>query len=92
MHTSESGAPTEPVYRPDTLQGWDPAKKPGEPGKRPFTRNASPSMDTGRPRTMRQYSGFGTATESDARYRQLIVNGTMRLGRLRPAGPEGPRP
>ena len=47
---------------------WDAAEKPGEPGKYPFTRGGYPSMYTGRPWTMRQYAGFGTATESNARY------------------------
>ncbi|MBT3168206.1 methylmalonyl-CoA mutase, partial [Streptomyces sp. Vc74B-19] len=77
--TGESGLPIEPVYGPDALADWDPAEKLGEPGKYPFTRGVYPSMYTGRPWTMRQYAGFGTATESNARYKQLIANGTMGL-------------
>ncbi|MFA3873924.1 methylmalonyl-CoA mutase [Streptomyces sp. MMCC 100] len=76
---SESGLPIEPVYGPDALADWDAAEKLGEPGKYPFTRGVYPSMYTGRPWTMRQYAGFGTATESNARYKQLIANGTMGL-------------
>ncbi|MFD8015089.1 methylmalonyl-CoA mutase [Streptomyces sp. NPDC058955] len=76
---SESGLPIEPVYGPDALEGWDPAGKLGEPGAYPFTRGVYPSMYTGRPWTMRQYAGFGTAVESNARYKQLIDNGTMGL-------------
>lgn len=76
---SESGLPIEPVYGPDTLDGWDPVEKLGEPGAYPFTRGVYPSMYTGRPWTMRQYAGFGTATESNARYKQLIANGTTGL-------------
>ncbi|MEV6163768.1 methylmalonyl-CoA mutase family protein [Streptomyces sp. NPDC052052] len=76
---SESGLPIEPVYGPDALDGWDPDEKLGEPGAYPFTRGVYPSMYTGRPWTMRQYAGFGTATESNARYKQLIANGTMGL-------------
>lgn len=76
---SESGLPIEPVYGPEDLQGWDPVRKLGEPGAYPFTRGVYPSMYTGRPWTMRQYAGFGTATESNARYKQLIANGTMGL-------------
>ncbi|WP_328905442.1 methylmalonyl-CoA mutase family protein [Streptomyces sp. NBC_00234] len=76
---SESGLPIEPVYGPETLDGWDPAEKLGAPGAYPFTRGVYPSMYTGRPWTMRQYAGFGTATESNARYKQLIANGTMGL-------------
>ncbi|GHA08546.1 methylmalonyl-CoA mutase [Streptomyces echinoruber] len=76
---SESGLPIEPVYGPEALEDWDPAVKLGEPGKYPFTRGVYPTMYTGRPWTMRQYAGFGTAVESNARYKQLIANGTMGL-------------
>jgi methylmalonyl-CoA mutase N-terminal domain/subunit len=76
---SESGLPIEPVYGPDALRGWDPAERLGEPGGYPFTRGVYPSMYTGRPWTMRQYAGFGTAVESNARYRRLIAHGSMGL-------------
>lgn len=76
---SESGKPIEPVYGPEALKGWDPDEKLGQPGAYPYTRGVYPSMYTGRPWTMRQYAGFGTATESNARYQQLIANGTMGL-------------
>ncbi|GAA3297603.1 acyl-CoA mutase large subunit family protein [Streptomyces cinereospinus] len=76
---SESGLPIEPVYGPDALEGWDPAVRLGEPGAYPFTRGVYPTMYTGRPWTMRQYAGFGTAAESNARYRQLIGHGTTGL-------------
>lgn len=76
---SESGLPVEPVYGPDALDGWDPAQKLGEPGGYPFTRGVYPSMYTCRPWTMRQYAGFGTAAESNARYKQLIAHGTTGL-------------
>ncbi|MER7712280.1 methylmalonyl-CoA mutase family protein [Streptomyces werraensis] len=76
---SESGLPIEPVYGPGALADWDAAEKLGEPGQYPYTRGVYPSMYTGRPWTMRQYAGFGTATESNARYKQLIANGTMGL-------------
>ncbi|MFJ5551993.1 methylmalonyl-CoA mutase [Streptomyces sp. NPDC093225] len=76
---SESGLPLEPVYGPDDLRGWDPAERLGAPGSYPFTRGVYPSMYTGRPWTMRQYAGFGTAVESNARYRQLIEHGTTGL-------------
>ncbi|MFF7156590.1 methylmalonyl-CoA mutase family protein [Streptomyces sp. NPDC008139] len=76
---SESGLPIEPVYGPGVLEGWDPAAELGEPGKFPFTRGVYPSMYTGRPWTMRQYAGFGTAAESNTRYKGLIANGTMGL-------------
>lgn len=76
---SESGLPIEAVYGPGALKDWDPVEKLGEPGAYPFTRGVYPSMYTGRPWTMRQYAGFGTAVESNARYKQLIANGTTGL-------------
>src|ERR687895_2455815 len=77
-HT-ESGLPFEPVYGPDALADWDGAQRLGDPGAYPFTRGVYPSMYTGRPWTMRQYAGFGTAAESNARYHQLISHGTTGL-------------
>jgi methylmalonyl-CoA mutase N-terminal domain/subunit len=74
-HT-ESGLPFEAVYGPDALEGFDPAVRLGEPGEFPFTRGVYPSMYTGRPWTMRQYAGFGTAKESNERYKQLVAHGT----------------
>ncbi|WP_328837314.1 methylmalonyl-CoA mutase [Streptomyces europaeiscabiei] len=76
---SESGLPIEPVYGPQALRDWDPADRLGDPGAYPYTRGVYPSMYTGRPWTMRQYAGFGTAVESNARYQQLIANGTTGL-------------
>ena len=66
----------EPVYTAASLDGFDPSQKLGEPGKFPFTRGVYPTMYTGRPWTMRQYAGFGTAKESNERYRQLVAAGT----------------
>ncbi len=77
-HT-ESGLPFEPVYGPSALDGWDPAAALGEPGDYPFTRGVYPTMYTGKPWTMRQYAGFGTAAESNERYLQLIAAGTTGL-------------
>jgi methylmalonyl-CoA mutase N-terminal domain/subunit len=73
---SESGLPIEPVYGPGALAGFDPAERLGEPGSYPFTRGVYPTMYTGRPWTMRQYAGFGTATESNERYHRLVEAGT----------------
>ena len=73
---TESGLPFEPLYGPEALEGFDPEVKLGRPGEFPFTRGVYPSMYTGRPWTMRQYAGFGTAKESNERYRQLVANGT----------------
>jgi methylmalonyl-CoA mutase N-terminal domain/subunit len=74
--TSESGLPIKSVYGPEDLADFDATTQLGEPGAYPFTRGVYPSMYTGRPWTMRQYAGFGTAAESNARYRELVANGT----------------
>ena len=79
MATTESGFPFKPVYTAADLAGWDPDTALGEPGGYPYTRGVYPTMYTGRPWTMRQYAGFGTAAESNARYRQLLAAGTTGL-------------
>ncbi len=76
---SESWLSIEPMYGPDALRDFDPARSLGEPGGYPFTRGIYPAMYTERPWTMRQYAGFATATESNRRYRQLIEAGTTGL-------------
>src|SRR3954466_16250701 len=73
---TESGLPFETLYGPEALAGFDPETRLGKPGEYPFTRGVYPSMYTGRPWTMRQYAGFGTAKESNERYKQLVANGT----------------
>ncbi len=72
----ESGLPFRPVYAAGDLDGFNAEALLGEPGGFPFTRGVYPSMYTGRPWTMRQYAGFGTAKESNARYRDLVGNGS----------------
>ena len=76
---TESGTPFQAVYGPDDLADFDPDHGLGEPGHYPYTRGIYPSMYTTRPWTMRQYAGFGTAAESNARYRELIKHGTAGL-------------
>jgi len=76
---SESGVPIQPVYEPDCLRGFDPARELAEPGEYPFTRGVYPGMYTRRPWTMRQYAGFSTAADSNRRYHQLIEAGTTGL-------------
>jgi methylmalonyl-CoA mutase N-terminal domain/subunit len=73
---SESDLPIAGVYGPEALEGFDAQAKLGVPGEYPFTRGVYPSMYTGRPWTMRQYAGFGTAKESNERYHQLVKAGT----------------
>jgi methylmalonyl-CoA mutase N-terminal domain/subunit len=64
---------------PDDLAGWDPANALGQPGEFPFTRGIQPTMYRGRLWTMRQYAGFASAEESNARYRYLLANGVSGL-------------
>src|SRR5580658_8270399 len=78
-HMSESGSPIEPLYGPESLQGFDPDEELGEPGEYPYTRGVYPGMYTKRPWTMRQYAGFSTAGDSNRRYHQLIKAGTTGL-------------
>ncbi|WP_109473132.1 acyl-CoA mutase large subunit family protein [Ornithinimicrobium cavernae] len=73
---SESGFEIKPVYRPADTAGRDLEQRLGEPGSYPYTRGVYPTMYTGRPWTMRQYAGFGTAAESNARYHELVAHGT----------------
>src|ERR1043165_3795130 len=75
---AESGFGINPVYGPEDVPA-DLAERLGAPGTFPYTRGVYPTMYTSRPWTMRQYAGFGTAAESNARYRQLLSHGTTGL-------------
>jgi len=67
------------VRTPEDLAGWTPDTALGFPGEFPFTRGIHPTMYRGRLWTMRQYAGFGTAQESNARYRYLRAQGVSGL-------------
>ncbi len=69
-----SGIEPEPVYAPDNTE-LDYARDLGYPGEYPFTRGVYPSMYRGRLWTMRQFAGFGTAEETNARFRYLRDHG-----------------
>jgi len=73
---SPSGIPIEPVYRPAAL---DYDRDLGDPGQFPFTRGVQPTMYRGRLWTMRQYAGFGTAQQTNARFRLLLEKGQTGL-------------
>ena len=64
---------------PKDLAGFDPDSDVGFPGEFPFTRGIQPTMYRGRLWTIRQYAGFGTAAESNARYRYLLSQGVSGL-------------
>ncbi|HEV3486446.1 MAG TPA: methylmalonyl-CoA mutase family protein [Vicinamibacterales bacterium] len=68
-----------PVITPQDLGDWDPSTELGFPGSFPFTRGIQPTMYRGRLWTMRQYAGFGTAAESNRRYRYLLAHGVSGL-------------
>lgn len=76
---TSSGIPLKNSYTPADIADQDPLWDLGAPGKFPFTRHVQASGYRGRLWTMRQYAGFATAEESNARYRYLLANGTTGL-------------
>jgi methylmalonyl-CoA mutase, N-terminal domain len=77
--TTLSGLPVDRLYTEENLPGWDAESALGYPGEFPFTRGIYPTMYRGRLWTMRQYAGFGTAIESNQRYRYLLSKGQAGL-------------
>src|SRR4029450_7484101 len=75
----ESGIPIQVVYGPADLAGFDPATALGEPGQDPFTRGVYPTMYRGRPCTIPHCAGFGSAAETNARFRYLLEHGQTGL-------------
>jgi methylmalonyl-CoA mutase N-terminal domain/subunit len=67
------------LYGPDSQANWDSETELGYPGEFPYTRGIYPTMYRGRLWTMRQYAGFGTAAESNRRYRYLLSQGQAGL-------------
>jgi methylmalonyl-CoA mutase N-terminal domain/subunit len=79
VRRTESGIEIKPFYKPEDLVGFDYAERLGDPGEYPYTRGVYPTMYRGRPWTIRQYAGFGTAKETNARFKYLIANGQTGL-------------
>ncbi|MBV8809693.1 MAG: methylmalonyl-CoA mutase family protein, partial [Acidobacteriaceae bacterium] len=77
--TSISGVPVEPLYGPESLANFDPARELGEPGEFPYTRGIHRDMYRGKLWTMRQFSGFATPEETNRRYRYLLEQGQTGL-------------
>ena len=77
--TTLSGIPLKTVYAPEDLSDFDPQHSLGTPGEFPYTRGIYPTMYRGKVWTMRQYAGFGTARQSNARYRYLLAQGQTGL-------------
>ena len=74
-----SGLPLERLYSAANLAGHDPETDLGYPGEFPFTRGVYPTMYRGRLWTMRQYAGYGTAAETNHRFRYLLAQGQTGL-------------
>jgi methylmalonyl-CoA mutase, N-terminal domain len=77
--TTLSGEPIKALYTEEDLLAGDSLERIGRPGEYPFTRGVYESMYRGRLWTMRQFAGFGTAEETNARFRYLIDHGQTGL-------------
>jgi methylmalonyl-CoA mutase N-terminal domain/subunit len=77
--TTISGHPIERLYTPADLAGWDPQRDLGAPGAPPYTRGIHPEMYRARLWTMRQFAGFGSAQDTNLRFRYLLAQGQTGL-------------
>src|SRR5438093_4320448 len=77
--TTVSSVPIEPLYTPESLNGFDPDTDLGYPGQYPFTRGVHASMYRSRLWTMRQFAGFGTPRQTNERFRFLLDKGQTGL-------------
>ncbi len=77
--TTISGVPIEPLYSAEDLPPGHTEEKVGFPGEYPYTRGIHPSLYRGKLWTMRQFSGFGTPEETNARYKFLLAGGQTGL-------------
>jgi methylmalonyl-CoA mutase, N-terminal domain len=78
-YRSTSGMEIRPVYGPDEVAELDYGEEIGPPGSFPFTRGIHPGGYRARPWTMRQYAGFGSADETNRRFRYLLDHGQTGL-------------
>jgi methylmalonyl-CoA mutase, N-terminal domain len=78
LSSTISGLPNEPLYSPENVE-VEPDRDLGYPGVYPFTRGVYPSMYRGKLWTMRQFAGFGTAEETNERFRYLLDHGQTGL-------------
>ena len=78
-YADSSGAPVERLHTPADTAAVDYARDLGFPGEFPYTRGVQPTMYRGRLWTMRQYAGFGSATETNQRFRYLLEQGQSGL-------------
>jgi methylmalonyl-CoA mutase N-terminal domain/subunit len=76
---TDSGIEIRPLYEAADLEGFDPGRDLGRPGRAPFTRGVYGTMYRGRTWTMRQYAGMGTAEDTNQRFRYLLEHGQTGL-------------
>ena len=79
LFAASDGVPLERVYTPEHTATLDYVRDAGFPGEPPYTRGVQPTMYRGRLWTMRQYAGFGSAAETNQRYRYLLAQGQTGL-------------
>jgi methylmalonyl-CoA mutase N-terminal domain/subunit len=79
LFATSTGAPLERVYTPADVAGLDYLRDLGFPGEFPYTRSVHPTGHRGRLWTMRQYAGFGSAAETNRRFRYLLEQGQSGL-------------
>jgi len=77
--TTVSGVPVERLYTPEHIRDLNYDEDLGDPGKPPYTRGIYPEMYRSRLWTMRQFSGFGTAADTNARFHYLLNHGQTGL-------------
>jgi methylmalonyl-CoA mutase, N-terminal domain len=77
--TTVSGYPIRRLYSPADLSAWDPKRDLGLPGAPPYTRGIHPAMYRSRLWTMRQFAGFGSARDTNERFRYLLSQGQAGL-------------
>jgi methylmalonyl-CoA mutase N-terminal domain/subunit len=77
--TTISGRPIEPLYRPEDVKGVDYDRDLGDPGSYPYTRGVHKTAYRGKTWTMRQFAGFGSAAQTNERFKYLLANGSMGL-------------
>jgi methylmalonyl-CoA mutase N-terminal domain/subunit len=75
QHTTSFGRPVAPLYTPPDVAGLDYARDLNDPGGFPYTRGIHPTGYRGKLWTMRQFAGFGTPEDTNARYKELLRNG-----------------
>src|SRR2546428_8832704 len=71
---TDAGIEIRPIYGPDDIEGFDPARELGLPGEPPSTRGVNPSMNRGRLWTMRQFPGLATANVTNPRFLCLAAH------------------